>query len=57
MVMKYKCGMIQDLLPLYADNVTSQDSVDAIKQHIQECDECRKLYDNINNTSKQHKNT
>lgn len=55
--MKYKCAMIQDLLPLYADNVASDESVEAIKQHVLECDECRMLYDNINSTDKKSGDT
>lgn len=42
--MKYSCGLIRDLLPLYHDNVCSADSLAAVEEHLQECEECR-IYD------------
>lgn len=39
-----KCTIIQDLLPLYCDGLTSDDSNEAIVQHLQECRECREMY-------------
>lgn len=42
--MKYSCDLIQDLLPLYCDQVCSEDSAEAVKEHIETCDNCRSLY-------------
>lgn len=39
--MKYPCKLIQDLLPLYHEGVCSQESHEAIEQHITECPEKR----------------
>lgn len=39
--MKYNCNVIKDLIPLYNDNVASDESVQAIKEHLTECDDCR----------------
>ncbi len=36
------CNIIEDLLPLYADNICSDDSRDLIEQHIAQCEDCRK---------------
>ena len=35
------CEMIRDLLPLYADEVCSPRSREAVEEHIRECPECR----------------
>ena len=39
--MKTNCDIIQDLLPLYCDNVCSEESKHAVEDHIQECEQCR----------------
>lgn len=42
--MKTECGIIQDLLPLYADGVCTPESRAAVEQHLKECDTCRELH-------------
>ena len=32
--MKYSCNMIQDLIPLYIDGVCSEESKEAVEQHL-----------------------
>ena len=39
--MKVTCEIIEDLLPLYADNVCSVQSRQAVEQHLQQCERCR----------------
>lgn len=39
---KISCEIIKDLLPLYYDNVCSDDSKSMIETHLKECDYCRK---------------
>ena len=39
--MKASCKIIQDLLPLYCDEVCSEESKQTIEQHLQECEKCR----------------
>lgn len=41
------CNIVQDLLPLYADELTSKESNDFICQHIEGCVECRKLMERV----------
>lgn len=41
--MKIECGVIEDLLPLYLDDVCSQQSKAVVKAHLQECEKCRSL--------------
>lgn len=38
-----KCEIIRDLLPLYADGLTSEESNQLIEEHIQSCSECAAL--------------
>lgn len=37
-----KCGIVKDLLPLYADDVCSIESKKLVTEHLAECDECCK---------------
>lgn len=39
--MKISCNVIEDLLPLYADNVASEDSQKLIEEHLKECSSCK----------------
>lgn len=39
-----KCGIIKDLLPSYIDELTSEDSNQAIEKHLKICDECQRYY-------------
>lgn len=36
-----KCNVIRDLLPLYADEVCSEDSKEMIEEHLSTCQECK----------------
>lgn len=40
--MKVSCDIIRDLLPLYAEGLTSQTSNEMVDEHLCECDECTK---------------
>lgn len=37
---KQDCKLVQDLLPLYIEDIVSEDSKLYIKQHLEQCDEC-----------------
>lgn len=39
--MKVTCEIVEDLLPLYVDNVCSNQSKQAVETHLQECEKCR----------------
>lgn len=42
--MKLSCGIIEDILPLYADGICSEESRSAVEEHCGECENCsRKL--------------
>jgi uncharacterized protein YpmB len=40
--MEKTCDIIKDLLPLYLDNVCSEDSKRAVEEHIATCENCRR---------------
>ncbi len=42
--MKYPCGMILDLLPLYCDGVCGEESKAAVEEHLAECGNCQEEY-------------
>lgn len=41
--MKYECNLIQDLLPLYQDDVCSETSKEIVRGHLKECSRCRDM--------------
>lgn len=46
--MKYACNLIKDLLPLYHDEVCSEESKQAVEEHFEECQECQEYYKKMN---------
>jgi len=44
--MKVTCEIIEDLLPLYLDDVCSTQSRQAVEQHLRECEKCRSVFEN-----------
>lgn len=42
-----KCQIIRDLLPLYCDKLTSEESNEEIEKHLHDCDECSEIYENM----------
>lgn len=45
--MKIECDIIRDLMPLYVEKMVSDKSKEAIDIHLQECDECRTIYEKM----------
>ena len=43
--MKYPCNLIKDILPLYHDQVLSEESVHIIEEHLEGCKECKAYYE------------
>ena len=39
--MRFNCGIVDDLLPLYLEDVCSEDSKAALEEHLQTCSACR----------------
>ncbi len=42
--MKIPCSVIQDLLPLYHDNVCSPESSAVIEEHLKDCENCQEAF-------------
>ena len=45
--MKITCNIIEDLLPLYIDDMVSEDSRQLVEEHLKECAACRKMLDEM----------
>lgn len=45
---KINCNIIKDLLPLYVDKLTSSESNEVIEEHLNNCDECKRNYEQMN---------
>lgn len=45
--MRMECEIIRDLMPLYAEKIASVKSGEAVEEHLQECAECRRIYENM----------
>lgn len=39
--MRNECNIIRDILPLYAENMVSEDSADFIEEHLNHCERCQ----------------
>ena len=47
---KYPCDIIQDLLPLYQDDICSESSKSVIEEHLVECPSCKDMLKKLKNT-------
>ena len=47
---KFSCNTVKDMLPLYVDQVVSDDTRTIVEEHLAYCDTCRKEYENMKNT-------
>ena len=41
------CNIVRDLLPLYIDECCSEQSAEAVREHLASCEECRAVYDGM----------
>lgn len=42
---KLECEIVQDLLPMYVDQLTSDYTTQRVKEHLEECSPCHEIYD------------
>lgn len=47
--MNNKCDIVQDLLPLYIDNVCSPSSAELVNEHLQTCEDCSSVLEKLKN--------
>ena len=45
------CNIIKDLIPLYIDGCCSEESEKVVEEHINDCNECKKLFVDMKSTS------
>ena len=50
--MKIDCCVVRDLLPLYIENMVSDQTAEQIKQHLAECPDCQNECDSFRDNSK-----
>ena len=44
---KKDCKIVQDLLPNYIERLTNNDTNKYIEEHLNECEECKNIFENI----------
>ena len=47
--MKYQCEIVRDLMPLYLDDIASEQSRQMVEAHLSECKECSALFSQMKN--------
>lgn len=45
--MKCKCAVIKDLLPLYVDDIVSEESREVVKEHLTTCADCKRYHEKL----------
>lgn len=45
--MKISCNIVRDLLPLYAEDLASQDTKDLVEEHICSCEDCQSILNSM----------
>lgn len=50
--MKYDCDIVKDLMPLYIDDLLSENSKKFVDDHINSCESCRKYYEKLSSEIK-----
>lgn len=41
------CGIVKDLLPLYAEDMASEESSAFVREHLETCEDCRKAFEQM----------
>ena len=44
---KKDCKIVQDLLPNYIDKLTNEETNQYVEKHLEECEECKNIYENM----------
>lgn len=47
---KFSCDTVRDMLPLYVDDVVSEDTRAIVSEHLASCDSCRREYETMKET-------
>ena len=46
------CNIVKDLIPLYIDGCCSEESEKVVEEHIGDCDDCKRLLEDMKNLDK-----
>ncbi|MFG6319378.1 MAG: zf-HC2 domain-containing protein, partial [Clostridia bacterium] len=47
-MMKMKeCKIVQDILPNYIEQLTSEETNQYVEEHLNSCEECKNIYENM----------
>ena len=44
---KLKCNISEDLMPLYIEDILSEESKKDMELHLEECENCKKIYNEL----------
>ncbi|MBU5335215.1 zf-HC2 domain-containing protein [Intestinibacter bartlettii] len=44
---KLKCSIVEDLMPLYIEDLLSEETKKDIELHLDECEDCKEVYDEL----------
>ena len=45
--MKNECNIVRDILPLYVEDMVSEETAKFVKEHLVECENCREYYEGM----------
>ena len=51
--MNIKCDVIRDLLPLYMDDLVSEETKRLVEEHLEQCEDCRKYLEELKTSEEQ----
>ena len=51
--MKLSCGIVMDLLPLYEEGICSEETRQAVEEHLKECHTCRSFLEDVHSFEKE----
>ena len=44
---KLKCSIVEDLMPLYIEDLLNEETKNDIELHLEECEDCKEVYDEL----------
>ncbi len=53
--MKNECSVVRDILPLYLENMVSEETAESIKEHLESCPECAAEFEAVKSGKKMEK--
>lgn len=44
---KFNCDIFLDLFPLFLESMTSKETDEVIREHLQQCENCKQIYEDM----------